>query len=140
MLVESPIQASRRGQNQSSGPGQSEESKEVRIMDSWATIAKDFGRCSKLVVNTRVMKPVEPVSVVELFPPLSRELLTVLRSLQPTDWAQPTICSPWSVKEVAAHLLGGNLGRLWNRADKFASHENPVRDYDELVCPVPDRC
>lgn len=79
------------------------------------------------------MKPVEPIYVVELFPPLGRELLTVLKSLQPTDWARPTICSPWSVKDVAAHLLGGNLGRLWNRTDPFASHENPVRDHDELV-------
>ena len=79
------------------------------------------------------MKPIEPIYVVELFPPLSRELLTVLKSLQPTDWARPTICSPWSVKDVAAHLLGGNLGRLWSRAETSAPSENPARDYDELV-------
>lgn len=79
------------------------------------------------------MKSVEPIYVVELFPPLSHELLTVLKSLQPSDWARPTICSPWSVKDVAAHLLGGNLGRLWNRADSSTPSENPTRDYDELV-------
>lgn len=79
------------------------------------------------------MKPVEPIYAVELFPPLSRELLTVIKALQPIDWARPTICSPWSVKDVAAHLLGGNLGRLWNRDETSTPSENPVRDYDELV-------
>jgi len=79
------------------------------------------------------MKPVEPIYAVELFPPLSRELLAVLKALQPTDWARPTRCSPWSVKDAAAHLLGGNLGRLRNRAETSASSENPVREYDELV-------
>jgi uncharacterized protein (TIGR03083 family) len=79
------------------------------------------------------MKPIEPIYVVELFPPLSRELLTVLKSLTPTDWARPTICSPWSVKDVAAHLLGGNLGRLWNRTEVLTPAEKPLPDYDELV-------
>lgn len=79
------------------------------------------------------MKPVEPIYVVELFPPLSRELLTILKALPPTDWARPTACSTWLVKDVAAHLLGGNLGRLWDRKGIPASSEHPVQDYDELV-------
>ena len=79
------------------------------------------------------MKPVEPIYAVDLFPPLSCELLAVLKALQPTDWARPTICSHWSVKDVAAHLLGGNLGRLWNRDKTSTPSENPVQDYDELV-------
>ena len=57
----------------------------------------------------------------------------VLKALQPTDWARPTICSPWSVKDVAAHLLGGNLGRLWYRNETSTPSEYPVRNYDELV-------
>jgi uncharacterized protein (TIGR03083 family) len=79
------------------------------------------------------MKPVEPIYVVELFPPLSRELIALLRSLQPTDWDQPTACSPWTVKDVAAHLLGGNLGRLWNRETESTPPEKPVLDYTGLV-------
>jgi uncharacterized protein (TIGR03083 family) len=58
------------------------------------------------------MKPVEPVLTVELFPPLSAELLSLLRGLDRRDWDRPTACQPWSVKDVVAHLLGGNLGRL----------------------------
>ena len=79
------------------------------------------------------MKPVEPIYVVELFPPLSRELLTVLQSLKATDWDHPTICSPWSVKDVAAHLLGGNLGRLWNCDKTSGGAEKSTQEYDELV-------
>jgi uncharacterized protein (TIGR03083 family) len=78
------------------------------------------------------LKPVEPIHVVELFPPLSRELLKVLRALQPADWDHPTICSPWTVKDVAAHLLGGNLGRLWMEKASTLS-EAPLTDYEELV-------
>jgi uncharacterized protein (TIGR03083 family) len=78
------------------------------------------------------LKPVEPIHVVELFPPLSRELLKVLGALQPVDWDLPTICSPWTVKDVAAHLLGGNLGRLWTEKASTPP-EGPLRDYDKLV-------
>ena len=79
------------------------------------------------------MKPVKPIYVVELFPPLSRELVSVLQVLQPTDWERPTLCSPWSVKDVAAHLLGGNLGRLWNRHETSNPSEDHIPNYDELV-------
>ncbi len=79
------------------------------------------------------MNPIQPIYVIELFPLLSRELLTVLKSLQPDDWARPTICSPWSVKDVAAHLLGGNLGRLWDRAKTSTPPANPIPDFDQLV-------
>lgn len=79
------------------------------------------------------MKPVEPIYTVELFLPLSRELLSVLKSLQPKDWARSTICSPWTVKDVAAHLLGGNLGRLWNRDVALATLDYSPQHYDDLL-------
>jgi uncharacterized protein (TIGR03083 family) len=79
------------------------------------------------------MKPVEPILAVELFPLLSQELLTVLRVLHPTDWARPTTCSPWSVKDVAAHLLGGNFGRLWMRTEASMPRRIPDHDFDTLV-------
>lgn len=79
------------------------------------------------------MKPVEPIYVVDLFPPLSDELQAVLRSLITDEWEVPTVCSPWSVKDVAAHLLGGNLGRLWKRNEDSIPSEIPILDYHELV-------
>ena len=32
--------------------------------------------------------------------------MKLLRSLDQTEWAQPTECEPWSVKDMAAHVLG----------------------------------
>ena len=53
------------------------------------------------------MQPVEPIHTLELFPELIAELLSLLRNLSPLDWEKETVCAGWSVKDVAAHLLGG---------------------------------
>jgi uncharacterized protein (TIGR03083 family) len=79
------------------------------------------------------MKPVEAIDCVTLFPPLSRELLAVLKTLTENDWEQPTICADWSVKDVAAHLLGGNLGRLRNRTDPTPPEAPHKQNYDDLL-------
>jgi uncharacterized protein (TIGR03083 family) len=54
----------------------------------------------------------QPTTTVDLFPGLSDELLTLLRQLAPDAWQRPTACPGWSVKDLVAHLLGGNIGRL----------------------------
>lgn len=74
--------------------------------------------------------------VIELFPPLSREMQSLLISLTAADWAKPTICSLWSVKDVAAHLLGGNLGRLWQHMASDSPPQSPLRTFDELVALI----
>lgn len=58
------------------------------------------------------MNPVEPIFTVDLFPGLSVELLSLLKSLPPAAWDLPTACAGWTVKDVTAHLLGGTLSRL----------------------------
>ena len=43
-------------------------------------------------------------------------MLDLLRNLSASDWEAPTVCPGWSVKDVAAHLLGDDIGRLsWGR-------------------------
>ncbi|PKO05777.1 MAG: hypothetical protein CVU41_10165 [Chloroflexi bacterium HGW-Chloroflexi-3] len=79
------------------------------------------------------MKPVELIQVVDLFPALSKELISVLKSLKSSNWEQLTICSPWSVKDVAAHLLGGNFGRLWYHPAEKIKLENQNQNFDQLV-------
>lgn len=54
----------------------------------------------------------QPTATVQLFPGLSDELITLLQQLAPDAWEQPTACPGWSVKDLVAHLLGGNIGRL----------------------------
>jgi uncharacterized protein (TIGR03083 family) len=72
---------------------------------------------------------------VELFLPLQRELVGLLRGLAAEDWARPTVARGWTVKDVAAHLLDTDLRRLSARRDAH-SPAPPVGggpDYAELV-------
>lgn len=63
-----------------------------------------------------VLAPLPRIETVHLFPGERAALLDVLRSLSPAEWDQATACAGWSVKDVAAHLLGDDLGRLsWGR-------------------------
>ena len=80
-----------------------------------------------------MIKPVEPIQTVELFLPLSRELLKVLQSLSRQDWDKPTACARWSVKDVAGHLLGGSLGRLSNRDAQPEQAAKNELSFEELV-------
>jgi uncharacterized protein (TIGR03083 family) len=38
--------------------------------------------------------------------------IDLLRGLEAEEWARPTICTGWNVKDIAAHVLGDHIGRL----------------------------
>jgi uncharacterized protein (TIGR03083 family) len=60
----------------------------------------------------------EPIYVNELLPVLDRRLIELLRSLGANDWTR--LATPkWTVKEVASHLLDGNLRRLSMARDGY---------------------
>ncbi len=70
-----------------------------------------------------------------LFPELDRRLIALLRSLSAEDWAKPTLCSQWTVKDITAHLLDSGLRRLSMARDGFYG-ETPatkIKSYQELV-------
>ena len=52
---------------------------------------------------------------------LNADLIALLASLRDTDWAAPTEAGNWTVKDVALHLLDGNLGQLSMGRDEDAS-------------------
>jgi uncharacterized protein (TIGR03083 family) len=60
--------------------------------------------------------------VVDLFPVERRALRDLLDTLAPEDWARPTIAGDWTVKDVAAHLIADDLGRLSGQRD---GHDEP---------------
>ena len=62
--------------------------------------------------SEQLTKLVAPVLVRDLFPGERAALLTLLESLSPAEWAAPTVCAGWSVKDLALHLLGDDVGRL----------------------------
>ena len=53
-----------------------------------------------------------PIDTAPLFGPLHAELLTLLRALSAEDWQRPTVAGRWLVRDVAAHLLDGDLRKI----------------------------
>ena len=49
------------------------------------------------------------IHTLPLFPELDQHLIALLRSLSPEDWEKPTLAGHWKVKDVAYHLLDGNI-------------------------------
>jgi uncharacterized protein (TIGR03083 family) len=78
------------------------------------------------------MKPV--IETIHLFQGLDHDLIALLRSLTSADWHKPTLARQWSVKDIAAHLLDGNLRTISSLRD---GHENPagapLASYADLV-------
>lgn len=60
----------------------------------------------------------KPVIVVDLLPEILDRLLRLLSSLHEEEWDTPTICAGWSVKDVALHLLGVEIGNISSRRDR----------------------
>jgi uncharacterized protein (TIGR03083 family) len=80
------------------------------------------------------LRPVGPVSLVDLFPGLHHELRSLLRGLHPPDWERPTACALWSVKDIAAHLLDTGLRRLsFGRDGLRPQPEQHIDSYQNLV-------
>ena len=53
-----------------------------------------------------------PVYTAPLLRPLLGELLDLLRGLTADQWDAPTVAGAWRVRDVAAHLLDGDLRKL----------------------------
>jgi uncharacterized protein (TIGR03083 family) len=65
-----------------------------------------------------------------LVPRLRAELAALLTGLTGGDWALPTACPGWSVHDVAAHLLGVELGNVSVRRDRWGLGPAEGEDLD----------
>jgi uncharacterized protein (TIGR03083 family) len=79
------------------------------------------------------MKPPEPIIVSDLFGPTLDSLLELLSGLSADEWKKPTACARWSVKDIASHLLGGEVGILSRKRDGHAYSGNASISWEELV-------
>jgi uncharacterized protein (TIGR03083 family) len=80
------------------------------------------------------LTPVTPVFLVDLFPGLHAELMSLLPGLRPDDWDRPTACALWSVRDIVAHLLDGALRRLsLGRDGRELRPDRPIGTYADLV-------
>ncbi len=82
------------------------------------------------------MLPAPPILVVDLFPELQAGLLELLDSLGQADWLQPVSNSTWTVKELALHLLGDDLGNLSRRRDGYSPPSRPPESWPDLVALI----
>jgi uncharacterized protein (TIGR03083 family) len=73
-----------------------------------------------------------PVLVAELFPEIIKHLLDLLKGFDQEDWNKPTVCPGWTVKDVALHLLGVEVGNLSSRRDRHSLGAS-IADWDDLV-------
>ncbi len=80
-----------------------------------------------------MMQPPRPIIVTHLFPEVLGSLLTLLCDLPAEEWRRPTACAGWSVKDVALHLLGGEIGNLSRRRDQHAASDASINGWDDLV-------
>lgn len=86
------------------------------------------------------MSELRPLAVPEttpLFVPLRAGLVALLRSLEPADWDRPTVAGAWRVRDVAAHLLDGELRALAAHRDGHTlSAGSDIRTYDDVVALI----
>jgi uncharacterized protein (TIGR03083 family) len=65
------------------------------------------------------MQSIPDVDAVPIFMDERRALIEVLESLRGTDWSRDTSCPGWSVKDIVAHILADDLGRLSGGRDGY---------------------
>ena len=81
------------------------------------------------------MEPAGAVFTAHLFRGLHAELMALLRGLSAEDWEKPTRAGAWRVRDVAAHVLDGNLRKLTFHRDggPLPPPDAPVTDYASLL-------
>ena len=78
----------------------------------------------------------KPVMVLDLFPEERRHLLQLFSALDADEWEKPTVCSGWTVKDIALHLLGDDIGFLSGARDGFSNpffHGKDMHEWMSLV-------
>jgi uncharacterized protein (TIGR03083 family) len=75
------------------------------------------------------------IIIVDRFASLRAHLLTLLADLGEDDWTRPTVSPVRSVKDIATHLLAGDIAILSGKRDGFR-YAPEVDTYDELVALV----
>jgi uncharacterized protein (TIGR03083 family) len=75
-----------------------------------------------------------PIPTLHLFPELDKKLIELLRSLNEGEWNKPTLARKWTVKDIAAHLLDGNLRVISQMRDQyFGDPPGTINSYQDLV-------
>lgn len=75
-----------------------------------------------------------PIKTSHLFPILDNLLMQLLKSLTEDEWNARTVAKKWMVKDIASHLLDGNLrGLSFSRDHYFGEKPENINSYSDLV-------
>lgn len=75
-----------------------------------------------------------PIPTLHLFPTLDAKLIELVQSLTSEEWSQPTLAKQWTVKDIASHLLDGNIRMISIVRDGYMSKPSgPIESYQDLV-------
>jgi len=77
-----------------------------------------------------------PIYVMELFAPTREALVGLLESLSSEEWLAPTRVQGWTVKDVAGHLVKGELGILSRPRDGYSIPGVSINGWDDLVALI----
>ncbi|BDD06523.1 maleylpyruvate isomerase N-terminal domain-containing protein [Aureibacter tunicatorum] len=73
------------------------------------------------------------IDIVHKFPELDAKLIELLQSLEQEEWNKPTVAKLWAVKDVAAHLLDGNIRILSGLRDHHHLESPEINSYQDLL-------
>lgn len=73
------------------------------------------------------------IDTTDKLPALDKKLIELLESLDPEDWSRQTVAKLWTVKDVAAHLLDGNMRILSNLRDRHQGESPVINSYQDLL-------
>ena len=73
------------------------------------------------------------IELIDKFPELDKKLIDLLESLDKEEWNKQTIAKLWTVKDVVAHLLDGNIRILSNLRDRYQGERPVINSYQDLL-------
>lgn len=73
------------------------------------------------------------IDLVHKLPELDKKLIELLESLSPEEWQKQTVARLWKVKDVAAHLLDGNIRILSGLRDGYHGKSPDINSYQDLL-------
>lgn len=80
------------------------------------------------------MKKPEKIDAITLITELDKMLIKLLEGLSADDWNKQTIAPKWKVKDVAVHLLDGNLRTLSMLRDNYLGEKpKAINSYADLL-------
>lgn len=74
------------------------------------------------------------IKTLHLFAPLDNNLIELLTSLRPDEWDLPTVAKKWKVRDIAAHLLDGNIRLISMMRDGYQPPiDTPISSHQDIV-------